>query len=158
MPTRRRRWIDTHIDENTATGQPDSEVLITSDEPSVKGLTLVRIIVALEVTPATYVLDSLDAQLAVMGIGIMSEETIGNGDFPEPSVADDQPVTGWMWKTCGLVQENAGIPSLHVSVDLRSQRKLMYGRPVWIVNNIAAQGAAFTINTVGIIRSLYLLP
>ncbi len=158
MTTRRVEWQDFVVNAAIATGAQGVEALIVAPELQKKGYTLTRLIVTLYLRPTVYVVDSTDVQIASMGVGIISDEAVTAGAFPDPNAEADNPVTGWIWRDCGIIQENAGVQSTKVHVDIRSQRKLMYGNPYLIINNDAVSGTSFTADIQGLVRVLYKLP
>ena len=156
-PRRRRQWIDNLMDVDLASGQQTSVSLVDVPVPDTKGMTLVRVILGFNVRPSTPVLNSTDTQVFSAGIGLSSADAASASAFADPDNESDQPLGGWMWRWQGLIHENPVVPT-RIELDLRSQRKLMYGDVRIIMDNNADQGAAFTIIVVGLIRSLYLLP
>ena len=154
---RRRQWQDRTIDETTSEGTQDSSVLLTGDIDDTKGMTLIRMIIGLNVQAAVLNTTGSAAQLMSYGIGMFAQETIGNLGFPEPSVDADIPQTGWLWRTKIIVRQRVDAPAVRMDLDLRSQRKVMYGAPALVIDNDADQGAAFDVRTIGMIRCLYLL-
>jgi len=159
MVRRRREWQDIYISETTASGTEDNQTLVTGTGVSTKGLTLVRMIIDLMVGPAVPVSGSTDRMLWSAAIGIFSDEAISTVTFPSPSAQEDVPVTGWLWKTQKMIPEGAGEQTelIQINVDLRSQRKLMYGRPVLLIGSNPELGVVFDTKVLGLIRCLYLL-
>ncbi len=159
MPPRRRIWDDAIISENTATDTQDSTDLLPSfQEGETKGFTLVRTIIGINIAPAALVDASVDRQKVSIGIGVFSREMIDIVDFPEPGVSNNIPLTGWIWRSQYIVSENAAVQTLRIDIDLRAQRKVMYGVPFLIIDSTVQSGSSFAVLTTGIIRSLYLLP
>ena len=154
---RRRQWLDFTIVEDTPSGSQDSNALIRGDIEDTKGMTLIRIVIGLNIIPTTFVGDSVDAQLVTLGIGMMSLEATAAGLFPDPQNETEQPVTGWLWRAQYVAVESPIHPGVRVDLDLRSQRKVMYGQPVLVVSNDPQQGVAFNTTVIGLIRCLYLL-
>ena len=157
MARRRRQWQDHLIDESTASATQDSSVLLDGDTDDTKGMTLVRTIIRLDVMAATLAGDSTDQMAVSLGIGMMSSEAIGSQEFPDPDTAGDIPLSGWLWRSRGIVLELPQQTLWRIDLDIRSQRKVMYGSPVLVIDNNLKAGTAFTVATVGIIRTLYLL-
>ena len=159
MARRRSIWSDTIVNETTADDTQDSaDLLVEYQEDESKGMTLVRLIISLNLYPNAFVGNSLNAALMSMGIGIFSREMVDLGDFPEPGVANNIPQTGWMWRDQYVVSENPQPSLVRISLDIRSQRKLMYGLPFLVIDNEDATGMGFTMRVRGVIRALYLLP
>ena len=157
MP-RRRGWQDFIISESTADGTQDTQLLLGAEVDDPKGLTVVRMVIGLSIVPAPPDVQSPLAVMRVsMGIGIISQEAALVAAYPDPNIDEDVPVTGWMWRWNGLVPEVATVP-VRIDLDIRSQRKLMYGSPYFIMNSNLDQETAFTVNTYGLIRVLYLYP
>jgi len=158
MTTRRRRkWEDFLISEVTADGTQDTHILtIDSGTNANKGRTLVRLIVGIDVIPDGAVENSVDNMNVALGIGMVSTEAFNAGAFPDPNTSLDSPLTGWMWRWNGTVYENPESTRVRIDFDIRSQRKLMYGFPVLIINADANSGTPFNVETRGLIRCLYL--
>ncbi len=76
--------------------------------------------------------------------------------FADPFTAIDYPLSGWLWKDYIAVPENPAAGVAMLRADIRTQRKLGYGQPIFIVDNIALLGTAFTVVTNGLIRCLFL--
>ncbi len=157
MPNRRRQWQDQIINAAVADGAQGFQVLLDGDIDDTKGMTLVRMVIGLNVIPVTFAGDSVDAQRVSLGIGTMSQEAISALTFPDPEIEGDHPLTGWMWRAQYIVLETPFNPGARVDLDLRSQRKVMYGAPTLVILNDPQQGTAFTIRVSGLIRCMYLL-
>jgi len=160
MPARRRVWDDAIVNEDTATGTQDSTDLMPNfQESETKGFTLVRLIIGLDLTPnPPGVSTSADQMLMHLGIGVFSREMIDVVDFPEPQLSNNIPMTGWLWRATYVVAENVQVKNVRIDLDLRSQRRLMYGVPFMVMNAVLHNGVAFNVATTGMVRSLYLLP
>ena len=154
---RRREWQDFKISEVGGDATQDSVQLEGSGEP--KGKTLVRMIIGLDVMPDGVVFGATNSMNVSMGIGMMSEEAIASLQFPDPNVAGDNPVTGWLWRWRGTVINGADATGSmrRIDVDLRSQRKLMYGRPILVIDYNLNGGIDFSVEVQGMLRCLYLL-
>ncbi len=154
MPARRRReWEDFFISEQTPSESGDTTILSKDGAPDSKGKTLVRIIIGLDVKATLPTGAGGDHMVLSMGIGLASE-----GILSQISVGTegDVPISGWMWRWRGVVSE-IGITPVRVDLDIRSQRKLMYGQPVLWIFNGQYQGTVFDVDTFGLVRCLYLL-
>ena len=155
---RRRQWQDNLINEDTPSVGQDNAVLLAGDIDDTKGMTLVRTILRLDVLATSPAIDNVDVQTVTMGIGMISAEALAISVFPDPNNATDIPLSGWLWRWCGCIIENSnGGGIVRIDVDLRTQRKVMYGSPVLIINNDPQTGTAFNVRTIGLIRCLYLL-
>jgi len=149
-------WGDSILTESTPTGTQDSAILTDKfADDDFKGWTLARMIVDLTVLPAALGVDSIDVSQMFMGIAMVSQEAAAGGIFPDPHANSNDPLTGWLWKGHVAVAENAAVGPVRVFADIGTQRKLMYGNPYLIMNNVYAIGSAFTMLTRGIVRSLY---
>ena len=155
---RRRKWVDRMITETTADGTQDVEDLLAFvDEEDTKGITIVRHIIDLSITAAPVLGDDTDIQVYAVGIGIFSREAVTAGNFPDPDAQTQVPMTGWLWRTRLLVANNAAVGPIRLQLDLRAQRKMMYGTSYIVMTNKDSQGVAFSVDTVGIVRTLLLL-
>jgi len=161
MPPRRRIWGDTSVGEVTATATQDTQTLsdeLPGEESEHKGYTLVRMVIDLSISPAPPVTGSILLQEMFFGIGMISIEALNAGIFPDTQVAGDNPVTGWLWRGHVTITERPDKGHAEIRADIRTQRKLMYGLPVLIMDSVATSGAGFSMLTSGIIRCLYLAP
>ena len=164
MASRRRRWIDTVFNGQTlAPGNTTSTIVLTEGIPDneMKGMTLVRLIIQLNLL-ASIIDDDTGVQRMAIGIGLAGQEAIqasGTG-IALPELQDEFPSSGWLWRAQYAVVSNAvpGFPYPVIEKDLRAQRKLMYGAPYIRFVNINSQGTAFSVDIVGVVRALYLLP
>ena len=157
MVRRRRQWQDFLIDRSVVNAAQGAEVLLSGDVDDTKGMTLVRMIIRLDVTANVLAGDSTDQQIVDMGIGMISAEGILATAYPDPDTAGDIPLTGWLWRTRGVVLELPQQAIWRIDLDMRAQRKVMYGSPVLIIDNNPGAGLTFTIQIIGLIRMLYLL-
>ncbi len=157
MPARRRReWEDFFISEQTPSESGDTTILSKDGAPDSKGKTLVRIIIGLDVKATLPTGAGGDHMVLSMGIGLASE-----GILSQISVGTegDVPISGWMWRSRLLIPENQNaVPVIRLTADLRAQRKLMYGEPRLFIAYVLGQGDGFTVEVVGLLRALYLLP
>ncbi len=160
MVRRRREWQDVSIQESTSAGSQSNQTLTLGAGIDQKGLTMTRLILGLSVGADVLVANSVDQTAISLGIGIFSDDVISGGSFPDPADSSDIPAMGWLWRYRALITEGGGVNSqvYRIDVDLRSQRKLMYGRPVLVIANNTIAGAAFGTKVTGWVRGLYLLP
>jgi len=159
MTTQRRRrvWVDSFIDQagSAASGFDEVVLLDAGNDAENKGRTLIRNIIDLYITPTTSVANSTDVLEINLGIGMVSESTLAGS--VRAGLEGDNPVSGWLWRTRTGISEDVGKPT-HIQVDIRAQRKLLYGEPRLFIGYVAHSGPDFAVTTLGIIRSLYLLP
>jgi len=122
-------------------------------------MTLIRMIIGLSQYCDNPIVNSGDTMIVGSAIGMFSDEAISSSTFPNAAAQEDVALTGWMWKAQTVVTESgtANNNALRLDADIRSQRKLMYGRPVLLINNIPDIGGPFNVKTRGVIRCLYLL-
>ena len=154
---RRREWVTLHINEVTADGELDTRVLLP-EIPTVpgghKGETLVRLIIGLDIMGDAIVNDSIDIMDMTMGVGIVGVES--GVSAIDPAEVDEVPASGWMWFARYQVGETWD-SAKRIDLDIRAQRKLLYGEPRLILAANLNSGTAFAVETVGTIRALYLL-
>jgi len=154
---RRRMWTDRFIDEVGVPGEFDEELLINPGDEAEKGMTLVRMIIDLTLRPVPPVSGSLNTVEVSMGIGLVSSEV--NAGSIRVDLEGETPMSGWLWRTRFTIGETLNeTGDRRINVDIRSQRKLMYGEPRLFIGYVLQQGAGFFVETVGLIRSLYLMP
>ena len=160
-PRRRTRWVDTHVQINTATGaQSVVELLQSAGDIDTREWTITRLI-GMIVMGSTTVAGAWGTQAMTMGIGVISREAVTGGAFPDLNDEADMPAGGWMWRMRGMASQNGtGSPvfSPPIQFDLRAQRKIGFGVPHLIINNDLGLGTAFTVTAQGVIRMLVLLP
>ncbi len=155
---RRRQWIDNFVDEAGTTGQTDELNLSGDGDPvkAEKGSTLVRMIVDLVCIPSVFVGNSVDTMEINLGVGIVSDDlALGSLNV---GIQDEIPISGWMWRRRSQIFEGPSAPMWRVEMDIRSQRKLMYGEPRLFISYATGQGTPFSVDVSGIVRCLYLLP
>ena len=159
MP-RRTRWIDALISIDVSSGGQNTQTLfpgITPDE--LRNGTIVRTVTSLSLTSVS-VAGAWGFQILDLGLGVISQEAIGAGIFPDPNDADDYPTRGWLYRErCGVSQNGTGASLLSYCVfDVRSQRKLDTGAYYMVVNNTPGVGTSFTTRVFGSVRTLVLMP
>jgi len=160
MP-RRTRWIDSSISFDVASGGQNTQTLFPGIGPDdLRDSTIIRIVARLYVSSIS-VAGAWGIQMLAMGIGVISQEAIGAGIFPDPVNPVDFPVRGWLYKgNVGLSQNGSQANPLwtELLLSLKSQRKLDTGQPILIVDSTPHAGTAFTSRVAGSVRTLVLLP
>ena len=96
-PRRQREWQDNLIDTTIADGAQFQTALVGGTIPLLKGMTVVRFIIGLNVGSSVGVANSIDRQAVSMGIGIFTGDAVAAGSLPDPDTEDDAPGTGWLW-------------------------------------------------------------
>ena len=161
MPT---FWMDTLINLVVASdGQDDVGLGVLTADISVsqrrlERFTVLRTIIGIDIAPT--IRDSGEGdQIATLGIGVISRETLANP--PDPNSAADFPQRGWLWRARYRVYASAvddmNISRVRVDLDLRGKRKVEAGSLELIMNNDANQGSATSITATGLIRVLFLV-
>jgi len=157
-PRRRREWQDFFIDEVTTVGLIDQEQLVRQTAAQdVKGMTLVRMIIGLDVIADGIVNNDTDIMAISLGIGFLAFEISELNIEVNVGVQDDVPSSGWLWRKRMLLGETWD-SKIRIDEDIRSQRKLMYGQPRLFISAALNSGIGFGVETTGLIRCLYLLP
>ena len=156
---RRREWQDFIINDDVGSDTVSIENLLRGDVNETKGMTLIRTIIRLDVHLILFGGNN-GQQVVSMGIGMFSTqaEAAGTASLAAPNVAIEKPLTGWLWRSVGVVPDDMtpGYPWFKIDEDIRAQRKVMYGSPSLLIFNGASGGTAFSITVSGIIRCLYL--
>ena len=163
-PRRQLKWATDNINVSITSGNRFDSDLNTSLEASQEqDSTLVRTIICLRVLPVDITAElPANAMLVSIGIGVLGEDALGAGGaaVPNPAVAGEDPIQGWLYK-CGLqwiVQAaNAQAGMWNIVVDIRAQRKVGNGVPFVTFSNDPGAGTPFTMRFVGTIRTLYKL-
>ncbi len=157
---RRREWQDFIFDQDVTSGADPFTGLLRGDINETKGMTLIRIILDLMIVPAAPGVASQSTQKIALGIGMFPEVAIASGasNLADPSQSEDKPLSGWMWRTHGVVGDDTepGMPFMTIKEDIHSKRKVMYGSTGLRVRNSQLTNTAFTVTILGIIRCLYL--
>ena len=156
-------WIDTNLNSQVATaGQAVVSLTgnVATQAARLVGLTLLRTIIGLNV--AHLIHDSGEgSQRVFLGIGCGSQEAVAASAVPDPSVEQDYPPRGWVWKTAGrtygFAADQAAVFDWRIDRDIRARRKLDNGDCYLIVENIADQGTNGIIVVMGLIRQLWML-
>ena len=94
---RRALWTDTRVSEAIVNaGQARVSLMSDLDSRDSEGMTAVRTILELSVTPPPAVSDGymrLD-----LGVGVVSQEAFLAGIVPDPDVVLDRPPRGWLYE------------------------------------------------------------
>ena len=157
---RKAQWIDTNVDETIGAGGQETQSLMGSfSVAEASGFTAVRTIIELTFLPPTAVSDGY--QSCEFGIGVMSQEAVVGGVFPDPDTPTDRPARGWLYRGAVAVAGAASMSShapVHVSKDIRGSRKVDNGELMAIFDNNVIDGTFFSITVVGLIRVVFLYP
>ena len=153
-------WRDSLKDINIASGNQSLTSLLgdwTSIET--RGLTLVRLIVSLDVTPQTLGGTNSD-QVMTYGVGVVGQDAFAASAVPDTEVEADRPPRGWLVRgSCRIIDSvTEPLPAVLCVGDFRGKRKLDNGELVLIMHNAAHSGTAFAISVTGVVRALFLLP
>ena len=124
-------------------------------------MTIVRTIVDLTCLPS-----SVGAQIGVMqidvGLLVASQEEFAASVVSDPSNLGDKPISGWYWRHRMFCRDHttsgAVTSEVRVHADLKGRRKVGHGEPLFIVDSSLASGTAFSVDILGFIRTLVLLP
>ncbi len=158
MANRRRQWQDFLVGAVIGVGSQSTKVLLRGDIDDTKGMTLVRMVIDLASSPdpTSAVVGSTKLH---MGIGVFAAEAIAASSYADPNVETDQPMTGWLWRRSVIVTDDpSGPPAPWMGhEDIRSQRRVMYGSPVLILNADTGRGSSPSLHVSGLVRCLYLL-
>jgi len=153
---RQVRWIEKEVNQAiAAAGQDVKSMMGGLSTDQTRGMTVTRLIGRVGFSSAT-VAGAWGVNVLDIGIGVVSQEGFAAGVVPDPSVANDEPVRGWLFRTRVVVSQNgAGGQVVHeLHFDIRAQRKVETGELVIIMDNSAISGTSFTINAQGWIRTL----
>ncbi len=157
---RKAQWVDTLMDAPVTTGGQLAFTLMGGMAPvDSRGLTATRTIVGLSLVPPTAVSDGV--QIVSLGIGVFSQEAFVAGIFPDPNDSNDRPPRGWLWRDRIAVPGAASMVGgqlIRLSSDVRGMRKVDDGELALIVNNDAGDGTTFSVQVIGIVRIVFLLP
>ena len=159
-----RRWADKLLNFSTASGTEDNFDLtaeFTANETA--GLTVVRMILCYTIRANNPGGESGN-QLVDVGVGVFEAEAFAAGVLPDVDSEADYPRGGWLYRCRHNVQNELDATGTvvwqEVNKDIHSQRRL--GGPDialgFLFKNSANEGTAFTLRTVGIVRTLYLFP
>jgi len=156
---RRTVWHDTLFADTVATGAAlNRSLMLLVSQNEARGLTLVRTILDIQLTPSIPLNDGM--QMMDIGIGLASRDSFSAGDLPDPGAAADEPIRGWIFRTRCAVMRDATqqVPVTHCVGDFRAMRKIDAGELYAKFDNTTLAGTAFTVFIVGLIRCLFLLP
>jgi len=159
---RKTQWVDTLLDFTIANaGQDIRSLLSTLIGNDTQGMTLVRTIMELNLGPINWT-GAFGTQALDVAIGMADQESFLAGTLPDPSVASESPVLGWVFRTrMGLLNPgsvSAGFERRWIQMDLRAQRRIDDGELYMIMDNFPGLGTAFSVQVTGIVRTLYKLP
>ena len=161
MARRQSYWDNSFVNVGVATGGVQVEIDLSGTLGAVsEGFTAVRTIFELglisnDATPTAGI------QFVDLGIGNVSKAAFGIGGTSLPQLSDpnDIPVGDWMWRTRCLVS-SAGtvLRPIRCQGDMRGGRKLAGGTLFLAITNNFIVGTSFTVQVVGIVRTLILRP
>ena len=155
---RAKFWQDLLVAE-VISSSGSSNVSLTQqlDEVQTRGMTVIRTIVDLHVAPAPPG-GVTGTQQVSMAIGIVAQEAFAAGVLPDANSGSDRPARGWLWRThCMVIDMPEGIPEIvHCGGDFRGKRKLDNGELFINMSNNGFQATAFSVNVIGIVRTLLL--
>ena len=101
-------------------------------------------------------------QAVDFGIGVVEQDALAAGALPDLNFPDDSPIRGWVFRKRIMLQDHTTVgvvPSMHrFELDLKSKRLIGDSELVLIIDNNSARGTAFSVETEGLIRCLYLMP
>jgi len=152
-------WVDTILFKQAATASQQSNSLMTGVAPvNMRGMTLIRTIVSLSLF-SNSVAGAWGVARCDFAIGVASQEAFAAGVFPDPAASTDKPPRGWVYRTSKTVAQNGvGGPVVTVlEADIRGARKIENGELYLVYDNVFLSGTTFTINLVGLVRTLYKL-
>ena len=157
MANRPTAWHDTIVSQFLGGGgsQLIKTLQGTMDETDLKGATMTRTLVRLNLTfSATTPVDSV--QRLSFGVGVGSREAVLASIVPDPETDAEEPTRGWVWRDAvAVVQDNIVLhPSVRVVADVRSGRKLEGGLPYLVVTNEDVSGTSDSVQVHGLIRVL----
>ena len=155
-------WDDTSVDFQTADGARSAQLLVGNvADPEKRGCTLIRTLLALQLTPAV---PGGTAGVTRVRVGVMlvSDDSFSADAMPDVEQDADFPIAGWVYRDHFLVLNHtttAGPPHIvEIRRDLRSQRKMDRSTVTIQMHNDSISGAAFTTRLIGLVRNLYKLP
>ena len=168
MARRTSFWVDTLINGNMASGGGNivGSLMgtIDTDEAASGGLTVVRLIMCLDISPAVHY-SGESYQQVDLGIGVASQEAVelGTTALSDPEDAADHPQRGWLYRCryrvvgSSAARPETGIHIVHDYKDLRAKRKIERGQLFFHGTNTNDIGTAVTVNISGIVRALFLV-
>ena len=160
MPT---VWLDTLFNNDIASGGQFVLSLMTgvsATQTRFDRMTLTRTIIGLDLAYTVH--DSGEgSQRVTAGIAITSQEAFAASAVPDPEVASDHPVRGWVWRASyrifGFAADQAAVYDARIDEDIHAQRKLDNGESYVIFVNEPVEGVASVARVTGIIRQLWLV-
>ncbi len=158
--SRKTRWVDARISFDVGNGAQNTQTLFPgAGQDTHRDSTIIWTIASLWFMSATTA-GAWGAQDIDMGFGVISQDAIGAGNFPDPVTPADFPVRGWLFRGSQGVSQNgvAGGVLTQFDKSWRSQRKLDTGQYFLIANSTAVLGTAFSTRITGWVRTLLLLP
>ena len=157
-------WIDTLVDSDIGSGATATISLsgefTTQQDIRLARLTLLRTIVRLD---AAYVVHDAGegSQRLAIGIGLAAVEAFSGATTSDPEDASEFPTRGWVWRgvyrVFGFAADQPAISVREIDLDLRSRRKIENGILFLTMNNVALEGAAASVNVLGMVRQLHLV-
>ena len=157
---RRTRWIDALITFTVGGGAQNTQTLFPGvGQEDLRDGTIVRTIGNLWIHSQT-VAGAWGVNIIDIACGVISQEAIAVGVFPDPDDADDYPTRGWTFRErCAGSQNGIGTPIFQsCKFDVASQRKLDTGSYFIIANNASVVGTSVTYRIFGSVRTLVLMP
>jgi len=157
---RRSMWVDTNVNLAASSGSQSAGLSLMGGFTAAEifGWTVTRLIFDLGLHSTT-VGGAWGVHAADLGIGIVSAESFAAGIFPDPVQSTEKPIRGWLYKVrCAVSQNSGGQVIFPCRGDLRSGRKIDTGVMFLIINNTPFFGTTFTLQALGTIRALVLLP
>jgi len=156
MARRPTTWVDTIMSRALVNGGQQTQSLILEMSAGDKRqATVIRTIIQLSLHSST-VAGAWGVQRVDIGMGLASQESFTAGVVPDPNVATDKPIKGWMWRTSVLVSQNGiGTPiTVPIVADVRGARKIEQGELYMVANSISVDGTTFTCSWDGLVRVL----
>ena len=158
---RRFNWLDTQF-SNVVVASGAQLISTMMEGISVedsRGMTVTRIIMDMHYNSAT-VGGAHGTEVVSVGIAVVSQEAFAAGVVPDPLVAAEEPVRGWLYKAVFMVGQSVGggLEIQNRNFDIRAQRKMEGGELVLIHNTTAAGGTSFSMVLTGSVRTLMRMP
>jgi len=161
MTQRQLMWMDQVLDADVGNGGTLTAKLFdpSSQTRGLEHSTVTRLIIGTNIFPATLT-ETSGAQRLAIGIGVASIESIDLGAtaLPDPSVNDQFPAGGWLYRAGYVVVAGTSESSQRLDVDLGAARKLQNGGVFLFLRNTAQVATAFTVTMAGQIRILLRMP
>ena len=157
---RRTSWEDNLVNISVASGsRTNPDLMVNLSEDETRGTTITRVILDLWLFSTT-VAGAWGIQKFDLGMQIVSVDALNAAAVPDPDAASEQPVRGWLYRNrCAVMQNGAGAPVFTRCVaDLHMQRRVDNGKFILSMVNTAQRGTSFTVEVLGITRTLLLLP